>query len=95
MACINDHRCNTCPHPCKTRNVEHQKWYSSQSVKNKELVTGKPYPECTVVWNAWTQDERTEAIEKSRFLKELLYKKSFISGLSKAQMLWRVRCLHR
>lgn len=65
MACINDHRCNTCPHPCKTRNVEHQKWYSSQSVKIKELVTGKPYPECTVVWNAWTQDERTEAIEKS------------------------------
>ena len=67
MACINNHRCGTCPHPCKSevKDVEHQKWYSSLTIAEKELVAGAEYPKCTVLWNSWTQDERQDAIAKS------------------------------
>ncbi len=67
MACINNHRCGTCPHPCKSevKDIEHNKWFSSISITNKEKITGAPYPQCTALWNSWTQDERSEAIAKS------------------------------
>lgn len=67
MACRNNHNCDTCPKPCSSeiKEVEHNKWYTSLPVKDKELVTGVNYPDCTEVWLSWTQDERQAAIAKS------------------------------
>lgn len=67
MACNNNHRCSSCPHPCSSevKEAEHQKWYASQTVVTKEKLTGAIYPECTRIWNSWTQDERQKAIEES------------------------------
>ena len=72
MACINKHRCNSCPHPCKSeiQETEFSKWWASLSVAQKIQVMGEDYPQCTVLWLTLKRDERIAKIEQSGIIRK-------------------------
>ena len=72
MACINKHRCNFCPSPCKSeiQEKEFSKWWASLTIDQKVHVTGEGYPQCTVLWLTMKRDERVALIEKSGIIRK-------------------------
>lgn len=49
--------------------IELNKWYTSLTIADKEVITQKKYPACTQVWNAWSLEERQEARTRSQLLR--------------------------
>jgi len=45
--------------------LDMNKWWTSLSIVNKENLSGKPYPSCTIWWNAISIDERTRIHDES------------------------------
>lgn len=72
MACINKHRCSSCPHPCKSeiQEKEFSKWWASLTVAQKIQVMGEDYPQCTVLWLTLKRDERIAKIEQSGIIRK-------------------------
>lgn len=71
MACINNHRCGTCPRPCRSEIQEKEfgKWWSSLTIEEKETVAGESYPGCTAKWNNMSRDERIKSIQDSGYVR--------------------------
>ena len=72
MACINRHRCNSCPHPCKSeiQEQEFSKWWASLTIVQKEQLMNEHYPQCTATWLTMKRDERVALIEKSGIIRK-------------------------
>ena len=45
--------------------VDMIKWWSSLCIENKEMVSGKQYPECSVWWNNLSIEEKLAVKEAS------------------------------
>lgn len=45
--------------------LDMNKWWTSLSVTNKENLSGKPYPTCTVWWNEISIEERIKIHDQS------------------------------
>lgn len=72
MACINKHRCNFCPSPCKSdiQEKEFSKWWASLTIAQKEQLMSEQYPQCTATWLTMKRDERVTLIEKSGIIRK-------------------------
>ena len=40
--------------------LDMNKWWTSLSITNKETLSGKPYPTCTVWWNDISLEQRVK-----------------------------------